>query len=394
MVDYDPYMPEIMEDPHPVYAELRAESPVHYIERFDAWALALFDDIWEASADDVHFSVGNSTAERGFLEGEPATLEVLSNMDPPRHTALRRELFPYFGPRAARALEPQVRAWARECIAEHASSGRMDAVNDLAQPIAFRVACAVSGFPVEDASRLIRLVRDSFQREEGVEGAPERVEATREEMRSYLFELASRHETGERKVHALDVLSAASDEEGRFSPERVGSHLTLLLVGATETFPKAFASGLKRLWEHPDQRRELQDDPRGIPKALQEMLRYDMPTQWLGRTTIRDCEIRGRKIRAGQPVLFLYPSANRDAREFDEPDRFDIHRDPQRILTFGTGTHRCLGAFMAEMEGRVLFEELLRSCPDFEVIEEETVWPRTEFVQGYRDFPIAFTPPR
>ena len=320
-------------------------------------------------------------------------MEVLSSIDPPRHTGLRKRLFPHFGPRAARALEPRVREWVRECIERHAPTGRMDAVNDLAQPIAFRVACAVSGFPVEDADDLIRMVRDSFHREEGTEGQTEVGQLARDEMRDYLIGLAARHQAGAVNVHALDVLASESEANVPFTAEQIGQHLTLLLVGATETFPKAFASGLLRLWQHPDQRRELCADPSLIPKALQEMFRFDMPTQWLGRTTIRDCEIRGQSIRTGQPVLFLYPSGNRDEQEFEKPDVFDIHRDPPRILTFGTGTHRCLGAFMAEMEGRVLLEELLRVCPDYEVLESEVFWPATEFVQGYRDFPIAFDPP-
>jgi cytochrome P450 len=145
-----------------------------------------------------------------------------------------------------------------------------------------------------------------------------------------------------------------------------------------------------RLWKHPDQRRELAANPGLIPTALKEIFRYEMPTQWLGRTVIRDHEIRGHKLREGQPVLFLFPSANRDEHEFARPDVFDIHRDPPRILTFGNGIHRCLGTFFAQLEGRVLFEELLARAPEYEVIEKEAVFPRTEFVQGYSNLPIAW----
>jgi len=115
-----------------------------------------------------------------------------------------------------------------------------------------------------------------------------------------------------------------------------------------------------------------------------------MPTQWLGRTVTLDHEIRGHKLRPGQPVMFLYPSGNRDEREFKDPDRFDIHRNAPRMLTFGHGIHRCLGSFMATLEGKVLLEEVLRSMPDYEVLIDESVRPPTEFVQGYSKFPIAF----
>jgi len=389
VVSYDPYMPEIIDDPYPVYARLRAEDPVHYLERFDAWALAGFEDIWNASQDNVHFSVRNSTAERGFLEREPASLEVLTTLDPPDHTVLRKALFPHFGPRAARALEPRVRAWVRELLDRQRDAGRIDAVDELAQPIAVRVACAVGGFPLEDAGELIEMVRSTFVRTEGTEGQTEAGREARDTMREYLVDLVRERMRAPARQDALGVLLEMRDEQGRYTPERVAQHLTLVLVGATETFPKTFASGLLRLWQHPDQRRECVEDPSLVPGALQEILRYDMPTQWLGRTAIAPIEIGGKKIEAGQPVLFLYPSANRDEREFDAPDRFDIHRAPERILTFGHGTHRCLGAFMAQMEGRVLLEETLRAFPDYEVIESELYRPRTEFVQGYQRFPIT-----
>ena len=201
-----------------------------------------------------------------------------------------------------------------------------------------------------------------------------------------------RQDSGERPPDALSVLLGESGEWREETLQKAAEHLTLLMVGATETFPKTFASALLRLWQHPDQRRELANDLSLIPTALKEIFRYDMPTQWLGRTVIEDTEIRGHKLRVGQPVMFLYPSGNRDEREFDQPDVFDIHRNPERHLTFGHGIHRCLGAFMASMEGKVLLEEILTRFPDYEVLEDELVKPPTEFVQGYSRFPIAFEP--
>jgi len=198
---------------------------------------------------------------------------------------------------------------------------------------------------------------------------------------------ASWQESGD----ALDTLTRFRDEEGQLlSDERIARHLLLLVVGATETFPKAFANALLRFEEHPDQRRDLCADPSLIPMALQEVLRFDTPTQWLGRTVIRDFEMHGHTFRAGQPVIMLFPSANRDPREFEAPDRFDVHRNPPRILTFGHGDHRCLGNHMAQMEGKVLLEEVLARFPEYGVLHEELVRPPTEFVQGYSHFPIAF----
>jgi cytochrome P450 len=384
-------MPEILTDPYPVYTRLRRAQPVYYIERFNAWALARFEDIWEASQDAEHYTTAFSTADRAFLEGRPAVMQTLNGMDPPQHTELRRKLFGYFGPRAARALEPRIRQWARECLERQRTSGRIDAVSELAQQVAVRVACTVSGFPLEDADYLVDLVARFFAREPGTEGMSAGGQSAQLEAFAYLEGLARRRRaSGEERGDALAVYLRETDEQGRLlDPARVGSHLTLLLVGATETFPKVFATSLLRLWQHPDQRRELVAHPDLIPTALLEMLRYDMPTQWLGRTVRRDHEIRGHKLRPGQPVLFLYPSGNRDEREFAEPERFDIHRNPPRILTFGHGVHRCLGAFMASMEGKVLLEEVLRTAPEYEVLVDEAVKPPTEFVQGYSHLPIV-----
>jgi cytochrome P450 len=186
------------------------------------------------------------------------------------------------------------------------------------------------------------------------------------------------------------VFLAAEVEGERLSGDVIGQHLILLLVGATETFPKAFSSAVLRLWQHPEQRAELVADPGRIPAALRECLRYDMPTQFLMRSVKARFEIGGQTLQPGSSVMFLYPSGNRDEREFAEPERFDIHRNPPRILTFGHGIHRCLGANFAELEGKVLLEELLRRMPRYEVDESGIRRERTDFIHGMLKLPIRF----
>ncbi|MGE0385413.1 MAG: cytochrome P450 [Gammaproteobacteria bacterium] len=389
---YDPYMPQIMDDPYPIYARLRREQPVYYMERFDAWALALFQDICTASEDTVNYTSVPGTSDRMLLERRQQPFEMINSMDPPAHTQLRGRLFGYFGPRAARALQERIRQWASECLDRHLDRGNIDAVGELSQQVAVRVACAVSGFPIEDAAYLVDLVARTFAREEGVEGNPPSALAAMREAFEYMQDLARRRRAGGNAGEdVVGTMVREVDEQGRpRAPEWIAGHMVIMLIGATETFPKVFASGLLRLWQHPDQRRELCANPALIPAALNEILRYDMPTQWLGRTVARDHEIRGHALRRGQPVIFLYPSGNRDERQFADPDRFDIHRNPARILSFGHGPHRCLGAYHATMEGVVLFEEVLRRFPDYEVLPDRAERWRTEFVQGYSRFPIAF----
>jgi hypothetical protein len=164
--------------------------------------------------------------------------------------------------------------------------------------------------------------------------------------------------------------------------------MSLFLIGGSETFPKVFANLARRLFEHPSQRAAVAADPSLAPDAMIEALRYDMPTQFLGRTVVRDIELHGEKLRAGDVVLFLYASANRDPREFRDPDNFDIARRPPRILSFGHGTHACLGIHTAKAEGRIALEELLRRDPEYEIDLAGAQRLRTEFVQGFSHLPV------
>ncbi len=166
----------------------------------------------------------------------------------------------------------------------------------------------------------------------------------------------------------------------------------MLLIGGSETFPKVFANLVRRLAEHPDQRAVVAADPSRLPDALVEVLRYDMPTQFLCRTLLHDVELHGETMREGRPVLFLYPSGNRDEREFENPDVFDIRRRAPRILSFGHGIHSCIGAHFARMEGRLALEHLLKHSPEYEVQEASLERIRTEFVQGWATMPVRLTP--
>jgi len=209
------------------------------------------------------------------------------------------------------------------------------------------------------------------------------------EMFAYFEELArARRAEGTASANPLDTLIEFEQEGRPLEDVEIASHMSMLLIGGSETFPKVFANLTRRLVEHPEQRAVLTGDVSRVPDAVVEGIRYDMPTQFLGRTLLRDVEIGGEKLREGEVVIFLYASANRDEREFDEPDRFDIDRRPPRILSFGHGTHACLGIHVAKAELRIATEELLRRDPDYEVDLEGAERLRTEFVQGFAKLPI------
>jgi cytochrome P450 len=164
----------------------------------------------------------------------------------------------------------------------------------------------------------------------------------------------------------------------------------MFLIGGAETFPKTFASAVLRFWEHKDQRAAMVKDPALIPEAYREALRYDMPTQFLMRKVIQPVTYHDKTMQPGQNLAFLYPSANRDPREFDEPDRFDIRRAAPRILSFGHGTHLCIGQHFARMEAKLCIKTLLDWAPEYEVRADQLVRLKTEFVQGWESMPVAF----
>jgi cytochrome P450 len=210
------------------------------------------------------------------------------------------------------------------------------------------------------------------------------------EMFAYFTQISQeRRRSGDRG----DVVSLLNDIEidGRkLDDASIASHISMLIIGGSETLPKVFASAVQRLGEYPAQRAELAKDLSLVPNAFQEVLRYDMPTQFLCRTVVQEHQIRGKKLRPGQPILFLYPSANRDEDEFESPDVFDVHREIPRLLSFGHGTHLCLGIHAAKLEGRVLLEELLRRIPEYEVDPARSERLVTDFVQGWAKLAIRF----
>jgi cytochrome P450 len=188
------------------------------------------------------------------------------------------------------------------------------------------------------------------------------------------------------KLHHEEIAGERADDM------RVAVHLNMLAIGGTETFPKVFSAALSRLAQNPDQRAACARDASLIPDAFHETLRIDMPTQMLGRTIARDFEMHGEKLSAGSGLLFLWGSANRDEREFRDPDRFDLYRRAPRILSFGHGQHMCLGAHVARLEGRVVIEEVLRVMPEYEIDAAGIQRLRSEFFRGFAALPIRFPP--
>ena len=391
---YDPYSEAALGDPHAIYKRLRAERPAYYLEEYDAWALSRFEDIWNASLDPSSYSVAAAGASSGhLLTRQLPVFPSLMHTDPPDHTQMRSQINASFMPRRVAALEPTFRSIVRQQLARISDRDEADAFTDLAQPVATRVTCAVLDLPERDAPQLEAIVTRIFAREPGTLGLPEASIAAFGELDAYFLEMV--RERRRNPTETEDMLNRHLSVVvwgGRPSDEEIASFLTTLLIGGTETFPKVFAGGVVRLDAEREQREWVLRDRSLIPNAIEEMGRYENPLQMLGRTLVRDVELHGEKLRAGQPVMFLYASANRDEREFDAADKFDVRREIPRVLTFGHGTHACLGQHVARLEGRILLEELLSAIPDYEVDSASCVQARSEWMQGYLAVPIRFAP--
>jgi cytochrome P450 len=392
MVDYDPFGEDIIQgDPYPVYERLRDESPVHFLEKWDTWVLSRFQDIWDACMDTESFIASQGTTPGHLLTRVQPVTPTLNTIDPPEHTRLRAEMRKFFMPSQLAQLESAFEQYVDAAIEEWAENGVCDVVSDFAQPLATRVGCKVAGFPEEDAAFLRGVVDRFMARDPAIEGLTPDGLAALQEMVDYFGELSARRRREPARHDPIGILHEFESKGRKLTDDEVGSHLFLLLVGGTDTFPKVFASLLLRLFQEPEAREQVAATPSLCVAAFNETARIDMPTQFLGRTLARDLELHGQRMRAGQPVLFLYASGNRDAREFDRPDRFDVHRKPPRTLSFGHGIHACIGLHVARLEGRIALRKLLERFPRYEIETDRLERYATEFVQGYSSMPIRWT---
>ena len=394
MIHYDPYSDEAMDDPHPIYARLREEAPAYYVEKYDAWALTRFEDVWTASSEPTIFSSTNGTLPAQVLTKEQPVIPILNYVDPPKHSELRGIFNARFTPAAVRKLEGNIRETAALLLTEGAERERFDFANDFAMPYATRVAADLIGVPAEDMPAMVDWMRRFFAHDpDDGSMTSDGIEAL-EEVNSFGAELA--RERRQRPREATDAVASLLEYEKRtgraFSDEEAGMHLGMLVIAGAETSAKAMTSMVSLLAIHRDERRHLIDDQKLVVDGFHEALRYDNPTQFLCRTVVAPTELHGQKLSPGQGVMLLYASGNRDHREFDHPEIFDVRRRPPRILSFSVGRHLCLGIHVARLEAKVAIEELLSRYPDYEVDFDAAETIRTEFIRGYTKLPVELTP--
>lgn len=363
---YDPYSHELHDDPYPVYRTLRDEHPLYYCEARGVWVLSRFDDVWDAVHDPATFCSGQGVFP-GMGEYKPdQMLPVMIMMDPPRHTQLRSLVNRAFTRRRIADREEAIRGIARDLVEALADAGGGDLVEDLAKPLPTIVIADLLGVPREDRKAFRHWSDQLVQDNPDDPAAATRAMEGGASLIAYFADLIAERRRSPRDDLLTALITAEIDEKGLSEDELFGM-CVLLLVAGNETTTNLVSNSAVLFAQHPEQWRAIAADVSLLPGAIEECLRFDSPVQALARTLTRTVEIHGQTMEEGEKVLLVYGSANRDEREFSEPDDFDIERTVDRQLAFGHGIHFCLGAPLARLEAQIAYSELLRRSPEWTV---------------------------
>lgn len=393
-MEFNPYDPELHQDPYPVYRRLRDEFPVHYNPELNFWTLSRYADVFDAlQAPDVFISgkgvaVGIPDLDDGALT---AGIPLLITTDRPRHTQLRALVSRAFTPRRVARLEPRVRNIARSLLDNVKGRREFDLVREFSAPLPTIVIAELLGVPAEDQEWFKEKSTAVAQFDPTAPGAREAAAGQigpAVELGRYLAEVLEQRRREPRDDLLTALLAAEIDGERLSEPELIGFAF-LLLVAGNETTTNLISNAAVLLDRHREQRRLLLDEPARMPRAIEEFLRYDSPVQGLARTTRAPVTLHGVAVPEGGKVLLLFGSANRDERSIPDPERFDVLRDPNPHLAFGFGAHFCLGANLARLEAKVAFEELLARLPDYRMTESRVQRTCSGPIRGALSLPVA-----
>ncbi len=386
----DPYDHRFHWDPYPCYEAAREHDPVYFYEPGGFWLLTKWEDVNRAFRDHRTFiNSGALALEKDANEKLPYPMFIAS--DPPEHTRQRGILAPLMMPGALAKLEGYIRARARELLAPHLPQGRCDFVADLGCYLPMDVISALIAVPAPDRDQVRGWADDLIAREDRQLDLSERNVAGYTNLAQYFEAHVARQAALEQGEDLLGVMLRAR-AQGLMSHQEVVGNLILLAIAGNETTTKLIGNMAYQLWRHPEQRRWLVADPALIPKAVEETLRFDGSSQIIVRRVAQDVTIRGKVLKKGDRVGLCIISANRDPDRFENPDMFDIRRGSRDHMAFGYGVHACLGAALARLETRVVFEEILDRMPDYQIEEHGLRRAHNPNVRGFTHVPVHFPP--
>ena len=386
-VYYDPFDTGIDADPYPVYRRLREEAPLYYNEPHDFYAVSRAVDVERVLLENQTFISGQGA----ILDFIRADIQMPPGMfifeDPPTHTRHRNVLHGVFTPRRVAELEPKIRAFCARSLDAVVGSGRFDFMADLGAQVPMRTIGMLLGIP-ETAQEAHRQETDrSLRTEPGEQLKPQEGFADGSSYAEYI-DWRAEHPSDDLMT---DLLNAELEEEDgsrrRLTRSEVLTYTTLLASAGAETTGHLISWSGKTLGDHPDQRRQLVEDPSLIPKAIEEVLRLESPAQQFARYVSTDVEFYGQTVPEGSVMLYLIGSANHDDRRFPDGDRFDIHREYVKHLSFGLGAHYCLGSALARLEGRIALEEILKRFPEWEIDVDNARMASSPALRGWDSLP-------
>jgi cholest-4-en-3-one 26-monooxygenase len=377
-------------EPHDAYAWLRANAPVYYDEPNDLWGVASYAAVKAASLDTESFS------NAGGIRPKFPPIPMMIDFDAPEHVRRRRLVSEGFTPKRVRAMEDKLRMVCDAIIDQVCEEGRCDFVRDIAAPLPIIMIGDMLGVAPDDRDDLLRW-SDDMLKGQGSPDPDAMTNATNAfvEYSEYIHPVFDDRRASGNRDDLVGVLCHAEIDGDSLDDDSLVHETLLILIGGDETTRHVISGGVEELLAHPDQVAQLAADPAGLmPGAVEEMLRWVTPIKNMARTATRDVELAGAQIRAGQELLLLYPSANRDEAVFERADTFDITRSPNPHLAFGFGAHFCLGNQLARLELRVMVERVLARLPDLRLATERGALPRRQanFISGIEEMPMAFTP--
>ncbi len=374
--------------PYADWAWMREHAPAYWDAKNEVWALTRYDDVLAVEKDPVTFSSQRAPRPHGMH------LPMMISMDGREHTHRRKLVSRGFTPRRVRDHEATIRRICTEIIDRVAPTGACDFVWDIAAPLPLLLIADMLGFPTSSYDDLLRW-SDDLIRGTTADPPPEVTQAALEAMlgfREFQLGVIADRRAKPPQDDLVSILCYSEIDGERLDDESIIQESLLILIGGDETSRHVMTDGMLALLDHPDQMAILRDEPAAMEVGVEELLRWVSPIKNMSRTVTREVEMHDRTLHEGDQLILMYPSANRDAAAFDEPDRFDVRRDPNSHLAFGFGPHFCMGASLARLELHVMFSELLRRLPDLHLAGEPMPRRASNFISGPEAMPVEFTP--
>jgi cytochrome P450 len=397
-VAYDPRQPAVLADPYPIFARLRRSAPVQRSDLLGGWVVTRYDDV-KAALNDSRFSADRITPFLHHMDSSgrpvPTLARIVGNWavftDPPRHTRLRGLMNKAFTARAVAGLEPRIAAIVDELIGALAGRQRLDLIADFAYPLPVTVIAHMIGVPAADhvlfktwSDELATFVGSALQTADKYD----RAERAAGEMADYFRTAIAER----RRAPGDDILSAliAAEESGDvLGEDELIACCVLLLFAGHETTANLIGNGIHALLRHGGELARLRENPTLAESAVEEVLRYDGPTQAMVRIAAAEIELAGVRIATGDRVFLMINAANRDGAVFADPDRLDITRAPNPHIAFGYGIHFCLGAPLARLEGRIALPALATRLDGLAFADDPPQWLDSLVFRGTSTLPLV-----